>query len=65
MRAFIDVNMSSSNHCEDREVNIRIKFNTGKEINIKTTCSGISMAMMGVSEIPVDVSLRNVEVNFK
>lgn len=65
MKAYIDINISSSDHSNDRPVNVRIKFDTGKEIKVKTTCSGIAKAMMGISEIPVDVSLRNVEVNFK
>ena len=65
MNAFIDINKLPYNDESDPEVRIRIKFKTGREINITTTCSGISKAIMGCSEIPVDVSLRNVEIKIK
>lgn len=65
MKAFIDINKSPHNEENDPEVRLRIKFGTGREINIVTNCSDLSKALLGCSEIPVDVSLRNVEVKIK
>lgn len=65
MKAFIDINKSPYNDEKDPEVGLRVKFGTGREINITTTCSDLSKALLGCSEIPVDVSLRNVEVKIK
>lgn len=64
MMATIDINKTSEIQ-QDPEVTIRIKFSTGREIRVNTRCSDIAQAMMGVSEVPVSVSTRNVEINIK
>lgn len=65
MKAFIDINKSSYNDKKDPEVRLRVKFCTGREINITTTCSDLAKALMGCSEVQVTVSTRNVEVKIK
>lgn len=64
MMATFDINRTSEIQ-EDPEVTIRIKFATGREIRVKTKCSDIAQAMMCVSEIPVNVQTRNVEIILK
>ncbi|HAN8054019.1 TPA: hypothetical protein IF905_005080 [Escherichia coli] len=65
MKAFIDINKSPHNDEKDPEVRLRVKFATGREINITTTCSDLAKVLMGCSEVPVTVSTRNVEVKIK
>lgn len=49
MKAFIDINKSPYNDEKDPEVRLRVKFGTGREINITTTCSDLAKALMGCS----------------
>lgn len=65
MKAYIDINKSSYKEGLDAEVTVRLKFKTGREINVELKGSELMRALLGESELEVEVSLRNVELTLK
>lgn len=51
--------------CDDREIRMIIRLAMGKTITALITPENLALALTGMSELPVDIKLRNVEIKVK
>ena len=60
-----DMSIMRAGAADNDEISIVIRLERGKTITVLVTPENLALALTGRSEIPVDLRLRNVELQTK